>query len=358
MKGKVNYIVLVACMTIGALYFAVFATGMYVSSAKFAVRGGQTTMQDDFLSLISGMGAVSSSESYIIAEYIQSIDMLTKVDAKLNIRDHYSQPDVDLISRLPADASMVDFLSYWESVARVSFDNSTGILTVEVRAFSPEMAQNIASEIILQSELLMNGMNDRIQADTVDLAMKEMELAETRYSKARKALNTFRASSSDINPEATAATRVSIIAELEGKISSLMVELQTQKQFVRGDNISVRVLEGNLAELRQQLEVEKKKLTGNSGPEMLKMLDEYEGLSLENEFARNYYVSTLSALEVTRVQGESKTIYLEAFQHPALPDEAVYPDRLLSVLLVIVVVGMGYALLLLIVAAVKEHIGV
>jgi len=294
----------------------------------------------------------------VITEYIQSLDMLKAVNDKLDLRSHYSQKEVDFISRLAEKPNLDELMEYWKSVVRVSFDISSGILTVEARAYSPEMAQNIIFEILAQSEDIINRMNDRVQADSVKLARREMEYAEVRYAEARTQLNIFRRQNTDINPKATAATRLGIIAGLEAKISTVMVELETQKQFLKRGSVPIRILQGNLAELQQQLEHEKTNVTGSSGPELLRLLEEYESLSIENEFSRNFYISTLTALEATRVQSDSKTIYLEAFQRPTLPDAPGYPDRVLSVLLVVVVICMGYALMLLVVAAVKEHIGV
>ena len=358
MKAEIRYIGLAVCLVLGTGYYAFYLSNMFVSTAKFAVRGGRTAISGDILTLLSGLGSASTKESYVVAEYIKSLDMLKEMDSKLGLRSHYSQSSIDFISRLDPVATYEEFLNYWESVARVSYDNATGILTVEVRAYTPKMAHDVVFEIIKGSEELMNRMNDRVQEDTVHLAKKEMMLAETRYTNAKMALNRLRSTNSDLDPKASAKTRFAIIADLEGKISNLMVQIQTRQQFMKKGSVQMRILQGNLAELQDQLLLEKRNLTGGNGPEMLRILDEYESLSIENEFARNYYIATLKALETARVQSESKTIYLEAFQNPTLPEKATYPDRVLSVLLVIVVVGMGYSLLLLVVAAVKEHIGV
>jgi capsular polysaccharide transport system permease protein len=344
-------------MVAGVFYYGVYLSSMYVSTAKFAVRGGKSSGGGDIMSLLGGLKA-SSSEAYIVAEYIQSLDMLKRLNSKLDLRDHYSQSGIDYFSRLKDDATLDDILEYWPSVAQVSFDNTTGILTVTVKAYTPEMAQAIVTEVLNQSEELMNRMNDRVEEDTIKLAREEMGLAEARYSAAKKALNEFQLASSDINPEVSTRNRFSVLVELEKSISSHMMKMQMQSQFLNKDSVQMRIQQANLDELQRQLATEKQRLLTDQGPEMLKELNTYESLSIEAEFARNYYIATLKALEVARVQSEGKTIYLEAFQQPTLPEKAAYPDRGPAVLLVIVVVGMGYALLLLVIAAVKEHIGV
>jgi len=355
---KIGHIAAAVLIVLGSSYYLFFMTGMYVSTAKFAVRGGRTAVGGDIMSLLGGMGSTASRDSYIVAEYIKSLDMLEAVNDKLGLHAHYTSKKIDFLSRLRENATLDECLKFWRSVVQVSFDSTTGILSVEVKANTPQMAHNIAKEILSQSEELLNRMNDRVQSDTMQQATREMERAEARYAKARKALTTFRTANSELDPMASAENQFKIIAQLEGKLSNLMVELETRKQFLKTDSVQVRMLQINLAELQQQMAFEKGKLTGNAGPETLRLMDEFESLRIENDFARNYYLSSLAAVETARVQSESKSVYLEAFQVPSTLDEAIYPNRPFSALLVVVVVGMGYALLLLIVAAVKEHIGV
>lgn len=344
-------------MLLPTIHYGFLATDMYVSTAKFAVRGSEK-MAGGLSSLLGNLGGSAMTDSYIVAEYIESQDMLEVIKEHLDWVGHYSRAGADWVSRLRDKATLEEQLLYWQSVSRVSFDNQTGVLTVEVRAYTPEMAQAVGQAILKGSEELMNRMNERVQADTVAQARKEVELAEVRYGRARNALNSFRTSTSELNPHATAASRVKIVSELEGRISLLQVELNTKEQFLKEDSFTIRALRESLEELQAQLELEKKLLTGDRDPELLKVLERYEALSLENEFARKYYVTALASLEAARVQSERKSIYLEAFQAPTLPDEAVYPQRGRAILLSIVVVGMGFALIMLIIAAVKEHIGV
>lgn len=354
----IKLVCLIVCLALPTIYYTAVATDKYVSTAKFSVRGNKVVALDGILSLLGGAASGSSIDSHLVVSYIESLDMLTILDKKLDLRSHYSDERWDFVSRLPKNASNEQFLGYWHNILHVSYDIQTSVIMVDAFAYTPEMAQQIAVAVLEASEEYMNKVNDRIEADTIRQAHMELESAEKRYAESRKALNSFRASSSEIDPSTTAAARISIIAGLESRISSLTVELNTKLQFLSSGSFQIRSLRRSIAELQDQLEQEKKKLTGNSGPEMLNLIERYEELSLEHEFARNLYISTLGAMEAARVKGESKTIYLEAFQSPALPDQAVYPERLLSVGLSIIVVCMGYALVLFIIAAVKEHIGV
>ncbi|SOB60067.1 conserved protein of unknown function [Pseudodesulfovibrio profundus] len=355
---KIQLIALLILLCLPVCYYLVVATDMYASTAKFSVRSSDLGSSSSLLSLVTGVGSGGKENAYLLVEFIESEAMLKQVDGNLNIREHYSDMSRDIVSRLMTDAPMEDFLEYWLSIVRVSYDSQASIVTVEARAYTPEMAQRVAEAVLDVSEAFLNRMNDRLQRDTLLQAQKELENAEIRYAKARQALNAFRVVTSELDPKATAAARVGIVAGLEAKISALQVEYDTKKQIMTENSLPVRILEKNILEFQDQLHEEKLKMTGQAGPEILNFLEEYETLSLENEFAQNYYISALSSLETSRVQSESQTVYLEAFQRPAVPDWPVYPERFKNALLsIIVVVGM-YSLLLFIFAAVKEHIGV
>jgi capsular polysaccharide transport system permease protein len=358
LKKRASLVLLFLAALLPAYYYLFVASDMYVSYAKFAIRGQKSVDFGGLISLLGGGATNVESDSYIVVEYIGSMDMLKRVEEKLNWVEHYSQDSADFFSRLSGDASLEQRLEYWNSITVASYDSQTNILTVEVRAFDPAMAQAVVQVILEGSEDLMNTMNDRIKADTILLARKEVEAAEIRYAAAKKALNALRAVSAEIDPKATASSRLGIIAGLEAQLSKLNVELHTRQEFMTSTSFPIRTLVKSIGELEAQLDLEKAKLTGDSGPEMLALLEKYEALSIENEFARNLYTSSLSALEAAKVQSEGKSIYLEAFESPLLPDQAMYPKRISFALLSIVVVIMGYALILFTIAAVKEHIGV
>ncbi|MBG0791250.1 MAG: hypothetical protein H0S80_12225 [Desulfovibrionaceae bacterium] len=356
MKKKVQILIL-SLSLLPVVYFLFIASDMYVSTVKFAVRG-QKDMSLGGLASILGAGGSNTPDCYLVQEYIQSFDMYKAIDAKLDLKSHYSSDSVDSISRMATNASSERQLAYWLSVAQADFDSQTSILTVDVRAFSPEMAKAITEEVLSKSEDLMNHLNDRVREDSLKLALNEVKLAEKRYSASKTQLSAFRSRNLELDPSATAHSRIGIIASLESQISMLSVDLETKEQFMSTHSFEVSSLKENIAKLSSQLTKERERLTGSSNPIMLSQLEEYEALLLENEFARNYYTSALNALESARIMSESKTVYLEAIQNPQLPDEALYPERISFSILSVVVVALGYALILFIIAAVKEHIGV
>ena len=87
---------------------------MYISEARFAVRGSETGgMAGGLAALLAPSGASVGADANIVAEYIQSPDIMEAIDGDLDIFKHFSNHDHDLISRLAGDATRDDRLSYW-----------------------------------------------------------------------------------------------------------------------------------------------------------------------------------------------------------------------------------------------------
>ncbi len=80
-------------------------------------------------------------------------------------------------------------------------------------------------------------------------------------------------------------------------------------------------------------------------------------LMTEQEFAQKQYISALASLEAARIRAGSKSRYLVAFAAPTLPQEALYPHRIRSILLVFGASILIFGIASLVVAAVREHAG-
>jgi capsular polysaccharide transport system permease protein len=54
-------------------------------------------------------------------------------------------------------------------------------------------------------------------------------------------------------------------------------------------------------------------------------------LELDRQISEKLYSSTVTALERARLSSESKTLYINSFVLPVLPQEAKYPRRFLII---------------------------
>ena len=82
---------------------------------------------------------------------------------------------------------------------------------------------------------------------------------------------------------------------------------------------------------------------------------DFERLALESEFADKQLGVALSSLESARAEARQKQLYLERLVQPGLPDKAMEPRRLRSMLTAFFIALISWGVLSLVIASIKEH---
>ncbi len=341
------------------LYFGLLASPMYIAEARFAVRGADSSSTTGGLAaMFLPSGASVGADAHIVAEYIQSPDIMEAIDGDMAIFKHFSSHAHDPLSRLATDATRDERLTYWKWAVKPSFDPETGIIALSVKAYDPVMAKRLAEAVLAKSEALVNTMNRRAKDDAITLAMAEVSTAEQRVSKAQEAMRAFRDRSGMLDPASTAGGLQGIVSQLESEAVKVRAEIAQAHTFMSKNAPALVGLRARLEAVEKQLAQEKLRLAGEARPGSLtSFAGEYESLQTENEFARQQFVSAMTSLEAARVKAEAKSRYVVAFQIPALPDESLYPLPFLFTAYVFVGALVLVGLCSLIIAAVREHAG-
>ncbi|MBQ7606853.1 MAG: capsule biosynthesis protein [Desulfovibrionaceae bacterium] len=340
-------------------YLLFFASQSYISETRFAIRGQTGAPNLEGLGALFNLSQGALSDSYIVADYIVSPDMFEKLDEKLKLRDHYSDRKWDIWYRLARDASKDDIADFWQWACEASFDPDTGILGVQVKAFTPDMALAVCQGILSESEALVNAMNARARRDAMSQALAEVTRAEERIRKARDALHAYRQSTAVLDPAAVTSGLYGLVNKLEGEVAKTAAELSEAMTFMNKGSPRVRQLKNRLKVLEKKLADEKTRLAGSlaEGQSVNDMLAGFQKLALEEEFAQKQLTSAMSSLEAARVRADAQTQYVEAFERPVLADESLYPRPFLFTCIYMITALLLLGLVSLIIAAVREHAG-
>lgn len=341
------------------LYLALWASDMYISDARFAIRGRNSTPSMDTLSSLFRVSTSTQSDSYIVLHYITSLDMCSKLDGALGLRAHYSDRVHDIWYRLWRDPTQDEMRDYWQWAVTVAYDPDTGILSVSVKAFSADMAYKICQGILENSEALVNAMNERARKDAISQAQLEVGRAEGRIRAAQAALRSYRERTIILDPQAVASGLYGVVNELEASATQTAAELAEALTFMQGNSPRVVQLRNRLAVLQKQLETEKQRLAGDLKQDtpLSALVSEFQSLALEEEFAQKQLTSAMASLETARVQADAQALYVEAFEQPILPDESLYPRPVYFTFIFMVTALLLLGLVSLIIAAVREHAG-
>ena len=359
-KGKIFACVVLLPTVAVFLYYLLWASPMYVSQTRFAIRSADSSGGGlDIASALLRSSSSTGADAHIVVEYIQSLDIINDIDKELGVDLHFSDKGHDVFSRLTNNPTQDEQLRYWKWAVIPALDQDTGIITLETKAYSPEMAQKIAAAVLARSEALVNTMNLRAREDAVSLAQSEVQRAEARVRKAQEAMRNFRDAHTLLDPRVTAAGLQGVVTELEGEAVKLRAQLAEAQSFMRSSAPATKALQTRLKAVESQLDQEKQRLAGLRSQEgnLNAVVGEYEDLTIEAEFAQKQLVTAMSALESARVHEVAKSRYVVAFQQPTLPDESLYPRPFLFTAYVFVGALLLLGLGSLITASIREHAG-
>ena len=194
MKKRAFITALVLPTLLAFIYFLLLASPMYVSHASFAIRSADASVSGgaDIASMFLRTSGSTGNDAYIINDYIQSLDLAEDIDRELSLVAHYSSRDHDVISRLWQSPTQDELSRYWRWAVVPQLNVDTGIISLEVKAYTPDMAQKLTQAVLSRSEALVNAMNERARSDAVKLAQEEVGRAEERVRHAQSAMREFR----------------------------------------------------------------------------------------------------------------------------------------------------------------------
>ncbi|MDD6088123.1 MAG: hypothetical protein PUB69_02245 [Desulfovibrionaceae bacterium] len=344
------------------LYFLLFASPMYISHASFAIRNADSSSSagKEFASLLLPGGASSASnDSFIINDYIQSLDIAKDIARELNLIDHFSNRSHDIISRLWSSPTDDDWLKYWRRVVITEHNVDTGIISLEVRAYSPEVAQKMTQAILKRGENLVNAMNERAQRDAVELARQEVTRAEERIRNVQNAMRNFRNTHNLLDPKTTAAGVQTLVSRLETEAATLRTQIMEARAYMRKDAPLLKSLHQRLDAVEKQLETEIQRVAGQTAQQsnLNALVADYEDLTIEADFAQKQLISAMNSMEQARIQQTMQSRYVVAYQTPTLPDESLYPRPFLFTVYIFLGTLILAGIVSLITVSIREHMG-
>lgn len=312
------------------VYFELIAAPRYVSEAKFVVRGPNTESMGELAGMVQGSNIVRSpDDSYVVIEYMLSRDAMRQLESDDGLLDVINRPEADFLWRYPGwlwSTNEEHLYKHYLRFISVTYDDSTGICTLDVQAFRPEDAQKIADALLRHAETLVNKLNDRAEDDAIETALRVVESSKIQALAELDKLTAFRDRELMIDPTRVSQEVLDTIANLSLQEAHTDAELAEMLKS-SPESPQVSSLRLRITALDDQIDKERKQLAGTNGS-MAPLVAEYERLDLEREFADKTFLSALNLLEDARVDALRQRYYLDRVSNPAVPDYADYPYRL------------------------------
>jgi capsular polysaccharide transport system permease protein len=342
-----------------SLYLALFASDQYASEMRFAVRGGEPGVSDPMASLTGAMSALRNQDSLIVADYIRGRGMVDELEKTLNLRAMFAKGD--LVFRFSPDKPIEKLVRYWRWQTDVDIDRMSGIVTVIVRAFTPQDALAIAQAVIAASETLVNDLSDRARRDALKQAQSELALAEKVLADRLRAMQELRNREGILDAGKTSDALTKLSGDMRLELARLESDYAAQKQSVAETSPQMRVLEARIRSTREQIRLIEGRMTATARPAaalpapggpapgaqggalagaqagagtgtqtgaLAESMSRFDRFRLEQDFAQKQYVAAAASLERARMELATQQVYLTTFLQPVLAEDALYPKRL------------------------------
>jgi capsular polysaccharide transport system permease protein len=320
--GFVVIFLIPALLTV--VYFTLIASNQYASEFRFAVRGAEVSALDP-------MGAVAQlsivQDTLVITGFMKSRALVERLDKELNLRAIYSRDGVDVLSALPSDASIEKLVSYWKRHLKVSVETISGLVTVEVYAFTPDDALAIAEAASTYSEDVVNEMTNRATTDLVQDSEAELRRAEELLKSTRAALQSLRNAEGTLDPDASAVSINELISALKLDRAKAAEQLATMSAGLSPSAPQLKPVRARIAALDAQIAQLEAEVAGGSGEDLSQTITAFDKAQLENEMAERRYAAAIAATEAARLSADRRRVYITPFVEPSLPQEAVGPLR-------------------------------
>ncbi|WP_146636293.1 capsule biosynthesis protein [Nioella nitratireducens] len=343
---------------ISAFYLWARAADQYISRVGFSVRTEDASSAMDILGGLTSMSGSSSSDTDILYQFLTSQDLVERVDEQLDLRSIWSRvdPAVDPIYAYHAPGSIEDLVAHWERQVRVRYNS--GLIDIEVLAFDPQDARNIAQLIFEESSAMINQLSAIAREDAISYAREDLQQSEQRLSEARIAIAQWRNDNQTVDPTADTAGQMGLVNNLQGQLAEALIELDILRDTTnRDDDPRISQAERRISVIRDRIAAERS-VIGTAGDGRVAFADlvgEYERLRVDLEFAERAYTAALAGYDSARNDARRQSRYLAAHMRPTTAQTSEYPDRPMTLTIIAIFAFLIWSVVILVAYSLRDR---
>lgn len=337
------------------LYYALIARPEYQSEMKFTIQGLEPRQPD----LLSGVGlpAISSqgNDGEIIVQFIESPELVARLVENYGFDVAYGSRTLDPAARVSPGASLENKTDFWNDQSIVTYDNVANVVTVSVRAFTPEEALRLSEGVLSETESVVNQLNRRVQNEAVRAADEEVAARREEYNAARRRAIASRANRATSVATAESQQQIGLVAQIEGQLANARVERAGAIAQFRPTSPQIQALDQRIAELESQRTQVMAELRGGPGVSEAQRDVSSETALLDYQFAQQAYYAAIQARQQSLMTRENERRYLVPFVPPRLPESSNYWSRFSNLIGISIGIGLLMALGMLSYSVIKDH---
>ncbi len=334
-----------------------YVADQYAVEIRFAVRPADPARGALPAGMMAGL-AGANTDAYAVVQHLQSPEAIIAAGRHADIRAILGNPVADWFHRLDPAAPVEVARRAWQRQVRPYFDRASGIVAVEMRAFSPEDALALASAVEGAAEDAVNAMSARSRAELLAAAERDVAAAEARFAAARAAVQGFRDRQQVVDPRRTAEGYSQHLVRLQSEQIAMTAQLASLRRVMSDNAGVVMQLRESLRATEQQIGAVQARITAEEpgGPALSATIGGFEAMETEVIFAQRAYEAAMGALERARAEAQRQQVFLAPVVRPVAPQQAEYPARIAHGLTFLAGSILAWFVGLLALRALKEHV--
>lgn len=346
-------LIVVLPVLFASLYWGLIASDQYVTEAKFSLH---TSDGPSFEALgVSAQEGRQIQDSQVVVRYILSRAMVGELEKSVDLRRKFAQ--ADYLSRFDPSDPIEKLEKYWKKRVDATVDMMSGIVSFQIRAFTPAHSLAIAQKVVELSEKLVNELSTRTRRDAVAQAKAELTRAEARLKLATTTMRDARNAEGVLDAPSAANAINKILTQLRLDLAKTEENAAAlQASAPAEESPQMRLLAARAESLKKQIADYSAAIAGKEGDATLaNRASALSAPEVELKFAEQQYGAAASAYEAARIDLERQRAYLALFLRPTLAEKAIYPRRWLEWLIIAGPALLIWALFVGLVLLARDH---
>lgn len=354
-------VVCAAPIAAAAYYLWTHAADQYASNLAFSVRSEEQGSAVELLGGVTELSGSSSTDTDILHAYLTSQELVSKVNARLDLARIWSRVpvSVDPVFAYDPSGTIEDLLAHWQRKISIIYDPGTRLIDVRVLAFDPVDAQAVAQALMEESTAMINALSDIARNDAIKYARDELAVASTRLKEARQNLTRFRNRTQIVDPSIDTQNQMGVLVTLQRQLADALIEFDLLKDTTRAGDPRISQATRRVDVIQKRIDAERRKLGLGTGAQegvvFADLVGEYEGLIVDREFAEAAYTSALATYDAALAEARRQSRYLAAHIRPTLAQQAEYPQRLKILLVVALFSFLAWTILSLVYYSLRDR---
>jgi capsular polysaccharide transport system permease protein len=341
---------------LAGIYFAFVATPSYATKSEFIVQ--QADAAGPSPGLLGGTSMATSQDSIMVQDFLTSREAMGKLNEDHDYRGHFSAETVDVIQRLPVDASNEDVFSHYSNNVVVGYDPSEGVLRMEVSALSPEMSRVFSEALISYAEARVDSVTDRKRGDQMRGSRESFDEAEAKMVAAQERVLTLQEQLGVLDPASETAALMSQISNFEIQFAEKRLQLQQLLDNAEPNAARVAGVEGDIGRLSDLIGDLRLQMTSEIGSQgsLASISARLRMAEVDLETRTMMMQESLQSMEAARIEAMRQVRFLSIGVAPIPPDEPTYPRVFENTLITLLIMSAIYLLVSLTAAVLREQV--